>query len=75
MVAFGLVVLSSAIPQRAVIAVTIPTVPVGDAGNTGEVQVQSTFGAVGYDYRIGTNEVANAQYAKFSKPKQHARLQ
>jgi hypothetical protein len=48
-------------------AVTIPTVPVGNAGNTGEFQfqVQGTIGGVSYDYRIGTTEVTNAQYAEF----------
>ncbi len=46
-------------------AVTIPTVPVGNAGNAGDVQPQGTFGAVAYDYRIGTTEVTNAQYVAF----------
>ncbi len=50
-------------------AVTIPTVPVGNAGNAGEVQSQGTFGAVGYDYLIGTTEVTNAQYAEFLNAK------
>jgi len=45
--------------------VTIPTVPVGNAGNAGE----GTFGAVGYNYRIGTTEVNNAQYAEFLNAK------
>lgn len=51
-----------AAPARAAV---IPTVPVGNAGNAGEVQSQGTFGAVSYDYRIGTTEVTNAQYAEF----------
>ena len=46
-------------------AVTIPTVPVGNAGNAGEVQSQGTFGAVAYDYRIGTTEVTLGQYTVF----------
>jgi formylglycine-generating enzyme required for sulfatase activity len=46
-------------------AVTISTVPVGNAGNGGEVQSQGTFGAVAYDYRIGSYEVTNDQYAEF----------
>jgi formylglycine-generating enzyme required for sulfatase activity len=46
-------------------AVTIDTVPVGNAGNTGEVQFQGTFGAVGYNYRIGTTEVTVGQYTEF----------
>jgi formylglycine-generating enzyme required for sulfatase activity len=46
-------------------AVTILTVPVGNAGNAGEVQSQGTFGAVGYDYLIGTTEVTVGQYTDF----------
>ncbi len=51
------------------LAVTIPTVPVGNAGNAGEVQPQGTFGAVPYNYRIGTTEVSNAQYVAFLNAK------
>jgi formylglycine-generating enzyme required for sulfatase activity len=43
-------------------AVTIPTVPVGNAGNAADT---TGYGAVGYDYRIGSTEVTNAQYAEF----------
>jgi formylglycine-generating enzyme required for sulfatase activity len=50
-------------------AVTIPTVPVGNRGNVGEYQFQGTFGAVAYNYRIGTYEVTNAQYAEFLNAK------
>jgi len=46
-------------------AVTIPTVPVGNADNAGEVQSQGTFGAVADNYRTATTEVTNAQYAEF----------
>ncbi len=46
-------------------AVTINTVPVGNPGNAGEIQSQGTFGAVGYNYRIGKTEVTNAQYVEF----------
>jgi len=46
-------------------AITIPTVPVGNAGNAGQVQSQGTFGAVAYDYRIGTTEVTVGQYTTF----------
>ena len=55
----------SLVAPVAALAITIPTVPVGNAGNAGEVQSQGTFGAVGYDYRIGTTEVSNAQYVAF----------
>jgi formylglycine-generating enzyme required for sulfatase activity len=51
-------------------AITIPTVPVGNAGNAGDTQVMSTdgttgYGAVAYNYRIGTTEVTVSQYAAF----------
>lgn len=46
-------------------AVAISTVPVGNAGNAGEVQFEGTFGAVAYDYRIGTTEVTIGQYTDF----------
>lgn len=55
------------------LAVTIPTVPVGNAGNAGDTQVMndgtSGYGAVAYPYRIGTYEVTNAQYAEFLNAK------
>ena len=44
------------------IAVEISTVPVGNAGN---LQDDTGFGAVAYNYRIGTTEVTNAQYTAF----------
>src|SRR5262245_5025257 len=50
-------------------AVTIPTVTVGSAGNIAdkEVMIDETtdYGSVAYNYRIGTTEVTNAQYAAF----------
>jgi formylglycine-generating enzyme required for sulfatase activity len=49
--------------------VTIPTVPVNDAGNPGEAQPQGTFGAVANGYRIATHEVTNGQYAAFLNAK------
>lgn len=42
--------------------ITIPTVPVGNAGNAPD---NTGFGAVDYEYRIGTTEVTNAQYVAF----------
>ncbi len=48
-------------------AVTIPTVPVGNAGNAADTT--TGFGAVGYNYRIGTTEVSNAQYVAFLNAK------
>lgn len=47
-------------------AVTIPTVPVGNAGNAADT---TGYGAVAYDYRIGTTEVTNAQYVEFLNAK------
>jgi sulfatase modifying factor 1 len=46
-------------------ALVIPTVPVGNAGNAGDVQSQGTFGAVEYQYRIGVHEVTVGQYTEF----------
>ena len=46
-------------------AINLDTVLVGDAGNTGEVQSQGTFGTVGYNYHFGTHEVTNSQYTAF----------
>ncbi len=59
-------------PLRA-LAVTIPTVPVGNPGNAGELSgagaggngPDAIVGGVGYHYRIGTTEVTNAQYVDF----------
>jgi len=43
--------------------VTMDWSTVGNAGNAADPT--NGFGAVGYDYRIGTYEVTNAQYASF----------
>jgi formylglycine-generating enzyme required for sulfatase activity len=63
----------SLLPPRptSAVPITIPTVPVGNAGNEGEVHFQraGTVGGVAYDYRIGTTEVTNAQYAAFLNEK------
>jgi sulfatase modifying factor 1 len=51
-------------------AVTIPTVPVGDAGNANNLVYNGgLFGAVAYNYRIGTTEVTNTMYAAFLNEK------
>jgi len=47
-------------------AVTIDTVPVGNPGNAPDFTV---WGGVSYDYRIGTTEVTNTQYAAFLNAK------
>src|SRR5690606_10673873 len=51
------------IAAKSACAVTIPTVPVGNAGNAPDPSTGGLYGAVSYDYRIGTTEVTNAQYA------------
>jgi formylglycine-generating enzyme required for sulfatase activity len=51
---------SSALAQ-----ISIPTVPVGNPGNTGETTINGTFGGVAYTYNVATTEVTNAQYAAF----------
>jgi formylglycine-generating enzyme len=51
-------------------AVVISTVPIGNAGNAGDATpVDGVRGAVAYNYRIGTTEVTNAQYAEFLNAK------
>ncbi len=45
--------------------VVMETVPVGNVGNTGDVQPQGTFGAVDYAYNIGKYEVTAGQYRDF----------
>ena len=69
-----LLVVASALAPPAASAVTIPTMPVGNAGNAGDTTVMTTdgtsgYGAVSYDYRIGTTEVTNAQYVDFLNAK------
>ena len=44
-------------------SISIPTVPIGFAGNAPDPT--TGYGSVGYEYRIGTTEVTNAQYAAF----------
>lgn len=47
--------------------ITIPTVHIGDSGNTADPA--TGYGAVGYAYNIGRTEVTNAQYAAFLNAK------
>src|SRR3954451_6048421 len=49
----------------AVHAITINTVPVGNANNPQDFQSNGIFGRVTSDYRIATTEVTNAQYVAF----------
>ncbi len=50
-------------------AVTIDTVPVGNAGNANDPSTGNLYGGVGYAYNIGTSEVTNAQYSEFLNAK------
>ena len=58
-------------------AVTIATVPVGNAGNAGDARYGSayqgygpaTYGSVGYNYNIGKYEVTAGQYTDFLNAK------
>jgi len=50
-------------------AITLPTVPVGNVGNANDPLTGNLYGSVSYDYRIGTTEVTNAQYAAFLSAK------
>ncbi len=50
-------------------SISIPTVPVRFAGNAPDPLTGSLYGSVGYEYRIGTTEVTNAQYAVFLNAK------
>jgi sulfatase modifying factor 1 len=68
-------VLSLALAQSAT-AVTMEWTVIGSPGNACDLQPDpwengnpDCFGAVGYDYSIGTYEVTNAQYAEFLNAK------
>lgn len=43
-------------------AVTIETVPVGNAGNATDARYGGSYGSVGYDYQIGDYEVDSNPY-------------
>ena len=49
--------------NSAAVALTIALSPVGNSGNPADST--TGYGSVGYDYRIGTYEVTNSQYAEF----------
>jgi formylglycine-generating enzyme required for sulfatase activity len=50
-------------------AVTMAWTPVGNPGNACDPQLQGCLGSVSYEYRVGTYEVTNAQYAEFLNAK------
>jgi formylglycine-generating enzyme required for sulfatase activity len=66
-VALAIFLLSAlgATPAR---AVSIPTVSVGNPGNAGDASFLG-FGAVAHEFRMGTAEITNAQYAEFLNAK------
>ena len=72
-VASLLVCAISSVAPLTVSAVTIPTVPVENAGNIADTEVMTDgttgYGSVAYNYRIGTTEVTNTQYAEFLNAK------
>src|SRR3954465_7955760 len=46
-------------------AITIVTVPVGDAGNANDPATGNLYGGVNYAYSIGKYEVTTGQYTDF----------
>jgi formylglycine-generating enzyme required for sulfatase activity len=66
---FRLSCLLSLLIGSAASAVSMAWTPIGNPGNACDAQSQGCFGAVGYDYMIGTYEVTNAQYVEFLNAK------
>ncbi len=70
---FGFTVaILSAVTIGSAHAVTIATVPVGYPGNLTDPLTFSVYGAVPYNYNIGTYDVTNAQYVDFLNAKASA---
>ena len=65
----SLLCLAFVLSGHCVLAITIPTVPVGNPGNHADALTYYLYGGVSYDYRIATTEVTNAQYAEFLSAK------
>ena len=59
-----LISLSLLIAQSAS-AITIDTVPIGNAGNANDPATGNLYGGVAYDYRIGKYDVTVGQYTAF----------
>ena len=60
------VLLSALLVSASAVAVTIPLVGVGNAGNAPDTRYNANgFGAVGYEYSIGKTEISYAQYTEF----------
>jgi formylglycine-generating enzyme len=54
---------------RPALAVTIDWSPVGNPGNANDPASGNVYGAVAYNYRIGTYDVTNNQYTEFLNTK------
>lgn len=63
----ALATVTGLVASSASAAITIPTVTVGNPGNTADSS--AGFGSVAYRYNIGQTEVTNAQYAAFLNAK------
>ena len=61
----SLFLVAFALTGRALLAITIPTVPVGNLGNANDPATGNLYGGVSYAYNIGTTEVTVGQYAAF----------
>ena len=57
--------LACALVPSSVLAITIDTVPVGDAGNVNDPGTFNRYGGVSYAYSIGKYEVTVGQYTAF----------
>jgi sulfatase modifying factor 1 len=57
--------LAFALSARAILAITIDTVPVGDVGNPNDPATGNLYGGVNYAYNIGKYEVTVGQYTAF----------
>jgi formylglycine-generating enzyme required for sulfatase activity len=64
-IAHAFVLVIAILPPLAVRAITIDTVPIGNANNAQDLQPNGLFGRVTSDYRIATTEVTNSQYVEF----------
>jgi len=56
---------ASVFAVRAALAITIPTVPVGDVGNPNDPATGNVYGGVADAYRMGKYEVTIGQYTEF----------
>jgi hypothetical protein len=61
----ALIVSIYAFSAPSILAITIPTVSVGDVGNPNDPTTSNLYGGVGYAYNIGKYEVTVGQYTAF----------